>query len=311
MASATPALSAASGPAPSKRQKVVSANIDDFAAFGEAASRQVLMVKLPVDVAKIWRARFENGGVEFMRNTGTSDIEPRVELGMLMGDTTSFASGSILSLTGPDDQYLQYRVNLRPSTGMKMRVISAVVGPTGQNVKFEGEIAHQGQLLPTATDETYKALLKARVEANEVRAKVRAITQMEERTIISSQGRAIIRGSNPSKDDNDSGEEEEKVKKKTKPAKKPAADVAATKNPKKPPRKKERDLSDDAVKEALYKCFEKIDPETGEKKRYWKKKDLRTTTGIQLHKMQAILDQICDYHQGGPHDKTYSLKYTS
>ena len=275
-----------------------------------------MLVKLPVDVTNAWKPLFENGGVEFTRNTGARDIEPRVELGMLMDEQGGFKQGATLSLVGQDGKYLQYRVNLRESTGMRMRVISAEVGPTGQNVKFEGEIAQQGNLIPMAADEDYKHLLKARVDANEKRAQVNSVTRREEQQIIREQGRTGIKGANNGDNDDFEEIEEKKVTKKSKKTKKTgaaaggAAAAAPTKK-KKPARKKDKDLSADAIKKALYACFEKTDPNTGEKMRYWKRKDLRRTTGIQQHKMQPILDQICDYNEGGPHDKTYSLKYTA
>jgi hypothetical protein len=275
---------------------------DDFARFGEDAKRNVYLVKIPTNVMDIWRSQFQHGGIEYTRNTGMRDLEPKVELGDLQLIDGEVKSGSIITIPNTDKPPLQFKLNLRSSAGLKQRIISCEVGERGQNVKFEGIVEQTGSLMPIAVDDTYKEILKERVDKAEVKVQVKAIGQKEELEAMRKQGRIIIKGTGLAA----SAEEAE--------AKADGAGHASKRQKvgpdgkkKKPVKKKERDVSFEAVKEPILKCFNTIDSATGQKKQYWKRKELRKTTGLQFHYLNPVLTQIAKFHTSGPHNKTYSL----
>src|SRR4051812_37341515 len=84
---------------------------DDFARFGEDAKRNVYLVKIPVNVMEIWRSQFEHGGIEYTRNTGMRDLEPKVELGEIQLIDGELKPGSIITIPNADKAPLQFKLN--------------------------------------------------------------------------------------------------------------------------------------------------------------------------------------------------------
>jgi len=276
----------------------------DFARFTEPdASRSVYLVKIPPAVMEAWREKLEQGGLEITTSSGDRDLVPEVDLG-------TFVEGPQgpelhIPLDAEEREVRRYKFRLLPAMGLQQRIISSENTERGENVKFEGVVAKTGQLMPMAIDEAYQAAVRQRVKAAEPKVQVTTINEREEQAALRQIARPVIAGIG--EDKAAASAALGKKRKLQEPVPAGGADGGESKK-KKTTKKKDREVSKDDVREALMKCFEMIDPTTGQPKRYWKQKDLRKTTGFQFHRMRPVLDEICEYHQGGPHNKTYSLK---
>lgn len=255
---------------------------EDIARFGEDAERGVVLLRVPKNVIETWRPLFHQGGLE--SNLG---VDPVVPLGQATSE--QIEDGSIISFLDAKGNPTAFKCKLERAQGSKSRLISAEVGEKAENVKFEGIITHTGVLMPERLDARYRETVRQRAACNETKSHVETVSLRgeRERTTSGGGGRVIVGTSEPKGDESSSSGRESEPPKSGKELEK---NILAKK-------KEKKDWTDDEVREKILAKFNEQPT--------WKRKHLRTSTGIQYFKMKKILDELCDYDIN---DKIYTLK---
>lgn len=288
------------------------------ARFGEDAERPLILLKIPADVATLWKSSFERGGVE-----GPNGLDPQVLLATVSNaqaqTSSTLTDGDLVHITNPQTgEVSSLKVSFKKTLGAKARIISSEVSANAEHVKFEGYLAQSGALTPANLDDALRANIRKQVLEAERKPTLGTLSIRGERdammkTTFVGNVRANASAGGGDKDedeDDDDDDDEQTPPPTTKGGKRTSSAAAATSaaaaaggpatKKRKKDKKEKKDWSPESIRMELLKLFEE--------KPYWKRKELREHTGIQFHKMNAILGEICDYHTGGDHDKHYSLK---
>ena len=250
------------------------------------ATLPLALIKIPASLANnaAWSAAF---------------AEPGRVVGTLSGE---LAAGAALTVT-VGNREIKYTVALKDHH-VKSRLVSVDVGDAGGNPRFEGVVTRMGTLNPASLkDATYLASLRQSVAVDSTRTKVvQSLKQKEIEAMSTAAAVAVAAPRVPSDDedgsDDDGGDDGPAGDKKA---------AAASKAPK-ASKKKSKDVNADEIRRRVFECFSRVDPETSSRRAFWKRGDLRKTTGVPLHKLGPILDEICIYHDKGSHQKYFSLK---
>ena len=271
---------------------------EDFARYGEDASREVILLKIPEIVKKFWTSSLENGGVE-----STYTLEPKITL----AHSPTLADGTIVTVLDPTtNEELKFKCSLSEVVGKKMRLISSEVSDRAENTKFEGVVRLRGELAPVSLNEEYKNKVRSAFANLDKKETVQTLNEREERELLKKKtGKVLIPVTSRSPADADADDEEEDEDEEEggtgeagkKRDEEEGVEKKKGKKPKRRERREKKDWTPEQVKQEILRKFEE--------KPAWKRKELRQQTGIQFHKMSSVLDELCDYSD---RDKAYTLK---
>jgi len=252
------------------------------------ATLPLALIKIPASLANnaAWSAAF---------------AEPGRVVGTLSGE---LAAGAALTVT-VGNREIKYTVALKDHH-VKSRLVSVDVGDAGGNPRFEGVVTRMGTLNPASIkDATYLASLRQSVAVDNTRTKVVQSLKQKEIEAMTTAAAAVAVAAPRVPSDDEEGSEDDGDDSDKKAA---ASAAAASSKAPKAAKKKSKDVNAEEIRRRVFDCFSRVDPETNTRRAFWKRGDLRKTTGVPLHKLGPILDEICIYHDKGSHQKYFSLK---